>query len=269
MLGTRLISVNLLNGTSENVKAAMTIPGGAGGVNAMAYHSGEDYLYAIAQTSGQKGYVVRISSDGLVERPLPGDVRIDETTSSIVSGTIDPQGFFWISWTQGQQFAKIDMNFGSVNYSKVVDSGPTGLTTQIPGNQGSSYVISDWAYLGGIPPGRIYAVAGQTVNSTLGIYKSHLVYWTTANKTWSSPTTYEGLAGGTGPAFGANPGTGKAEWGAMYATSDGFLYATENNSGRIYRFNVANRNATNFESLTQGPQGGSNDGARCYSALGP
>lgn len=235
----------------------------------MAYHSGEDYLYASAQAGTAQGYLIRIGAGGVVERVLPGVSIIDTGGESIVSGTIDGKGFFWVSWLKGQQFAKLDMNFGSPNYGKVVDNGTTGLSTQIPGNQGPNYVISDWAVLGGNSnfTNRIYTVAGQTVSA--GNYKTHLIYWNTDTKTWSTPITYDGLSGGQGPAFGSNPGTGIAQWGAMYPTSDGFLYATENNSGRIYKFNVFNASSTNYEFVSQGPQGGSNDGARCYSAPGP
>lgn len=242
----------------------MIIPGGAGGVNAAGYHSGEDYIYAIAQTNNQNGYVVRIGRDGTVERVLPG-VTLTQTTLSITSGTIDSSGYFWVAWDKGQQFAKINLIFGSADYGKVVDSGPTGLATAF-NNNGQYYVVSDWAFLGGATrAGKIYMVAQHTVT---GGYNTQLLSWATDTKAWTRLQTFTGLTGGTGPAFTnsdgtANSGVGVAQWGAMYPTNDGFLFATENNSGKIYKFNVDTPSANGYSEVASGPQGGSNDGARC------
>lgn len=243
----------------------MTIPGGAGGVNAAGYHSGEDYIYAIAQTNNQNGYVVRIGRDGSVERVLNG-VSITQTISSITSGTIDSSGFFWVAWANGREYAKINLQFGNADYGKVVDSGLTNLnsTTQL-NNNGQYYVVSDWAFLGGATrAGKIYMVAGQPKGSNT--YDSQLLSWAPDTKTWTLLATYTGLSGGTGPTTGPNGGVGIAQWGAMYPTNDGFLFATENNSGRIYKFNVDSPSSTAFQQVAQGPQGGSNDGARCAIA---
>lgn len=243
----------------------MLIPGGAGGVNAAGYHSGEDYIYAIAQTLNQNGYVVRIGRDGTVERVLSG-VSITATTSSITSGTIDSSGFFWVAWTNGQQYAKINLQFGSADYGKVVETTSTGLFTAFNGN-GQYYVVSDWAFLGGATrAGKIFMVAGQPKGNS--VFDSHLLSWATDTKTWTRLATYTGLAGGTGPAWtnpdgSANTGAGVAQWGAMYPTNDGYLFATENNSGKIYKFNVDSPSSTGYQEVASGPQGGSNDGARC------
>lgn len=248
----------------------MIIPGGAGGVNAAGYHSGENYIYAVAQTTGSNGYVVRIGRDGTVERVLPG-VTISQTTSSITSGTISSDGFFYVAWTQGQQFAKINLQFGNADYGKVVDFGTTNLNsaTQLD-NNGRYYVVSDWAFLGGASrAGKIYTIAGQPLGSNQ--FNTRLLSWDPATKTWTLLASYLGLNGGQGPAWTnpdgtANNGQGIAQWGAMYPTQDGFIYATENNSGKIYKFNVDNPSATAFQEVSSGPQGGSNDGARCAIA---
>lgn len=47
----------------------------------------------------------------------------------------------------------------------------------------------------------------------------------------------------------------------MYASSDGLLYGSENNSGRIFRFNVTGLTATG---LANGPVTSVNDGAHWY-----
>lgn len=245
----------------------MVIPGGAGGVNAAGYHSGEDYIYAIAQTTGSNGYVVRIGRDGSVERVLNG-VSITQTTTSITSGTISSDGFFYIAWSNGREYAKINLQFGSADYGKVVESD-TGLTnlnssTQL-NNNGQYFVVSDWAFLGGATrAGKIYTIAGQPLGNNQ--FNSRLLSWAPDTKTWTLLATYTGLSGGTGPTTGPNGGVGIAQWGAMYPTQDGFLFATENNSGKIYKFNVDNPSSTAFQQVASGPQGGSNDGARCAIA---
>ncbi|KAH7252696.1 hypothetical protein BKA59DRAFT_475120 [Fusarium tricinctum] len=55
-------------------------------------------------------------------------------------------------------------------------------------------------------------------------------------------------------------------WGAAYAVGTNLMYASENNSGVIYRFNIA----TGANSLViQGPTTSQNDGARCINAPAP
>lgn len=250
----------------------MVIPGGAGGVNAAGYHSGENYIYAIAQTNNAQGYVVRIGRDGSVERVLNG-VSITQTTTSITSGTISSDGFFYIAWSNGREYAKINLQFGSPDYGKVVesDTGLTGLnsTTQLS-NNGQYFVVSDWAFLGGATrAGKIYTIAGQPLGNNQ--FNTRLLSWDPNTKTWTLLASYLGLNGGQGPAWTnpngtPNSGQGVAQWGAMYPTQDGFIYATENNSGKIYKFNVDNPSATAFQEVASGPQGGSNDGARCAIA---
>jgi fimbrial isopeptide formation D2 family protein len=54
--------------------------------------------------------------------------------------------------------------------------------------------------------------------------------------------------------------------GAFYADADGFLYASDNDDGNIYRVNVQDATAALFAS---GPSSASNDGARCAQATIP
>lgn len=55
--------------------------------------------------------------------------------------------------------------------------------------------------------------------------------------------TYVGASGSTSST------AGKAHWGAVYTTSDGYLYATENNSGGIFKVKIANAAPTDFPTL--------------------
>lgn len=225
-------------------------------INAMAYHPGEDYIYAIAQKANQNGYIIRIGA-GYVTQIVSGGT-ISATTESVTSGTIDPDGYYWVAWTNAQAYAKIDMRTpGSASYGTVVASGSSNLLSL--NNVAQYYTINDWASLGGADrAGKLYTVAGQF---TSGIYKTHLLsLTTTAPLTWELVKTYD-LGGGTNPTTQV---TGKADWGAIYPSSDGYLYATENTTGRVYKFNLNNLNeAPSF--VTQGPEGTTNDGARCVA----
>lgn len=60
----------------------------------------------------------------------------------------------------------------------------------------------------------------------------------------------------------SDPGSGyRVNFGALYASADGFLYGSENLSGRIYRFSV--QAPYEWQYLVDGPGTTQNDGARC------
>lgn len=235
--------------------------------NALAYHTGDNFMYAVGQKGGQTGQVIRITNDG-VGRAVSG-VTVS-TTSSITSGTIDPDGYFWVAWTNAQYYAKIDLRVGAgASYGTTVLTGSTNLlTTPNNMNQAQFYQINDWAAVGptsgdGNRTGKIYTVAGQGGQGSSTTFRSLLLSMTTANPpVWAILGTYTDFNGGTN----GNGTTGRADWGAMYPTSDGYLYATENTNGRIYKFDLTTpANLPTF--VIQGPNGTTNDGARCVNAL--
>lgn len=227
--------------------------------NAMAYHTGDNYMYAVAQKNNANGQIIRITNVG--EGKSTGfEVA---TTSSVTSGTIDPDGYFWVAWNNAKSYAKIDLRPNSGTYGQTLLTGITNiLTTPGNGGQATYYQVNDWAALGptsgpGNRTGVLYTVAGQSGQATSTTYRSLLLSMTTDNPpVWAILATYTNFNGGTG---------GKADWGAMYPTSDGYLYATENTNGLIWRFNVATTSAQP-EQVLQGPAGITNDGARCVTA---
>lgn len=230
--------------------------------NAMAYHTGDNYMYAVAQKNNANGQVIRIGSDYVVQ--VVSGVTV-ATTLSITSGTIDPDGYFWVAWSNAQQYAKLDLRVGSTTYGQTALTGSTGLLT-LNGNA-QYYQINDWAAEGPTSgtfnrTGLLYTVAGQggQTGQSTG-FNSYLLSMTTANPpVWTLLGTYNNFNGGTNGAV-----TGRADWGAIYPSSDGYLYATENTTGRIYRFNLATP-STAPEFILQGPSGTTNDGARCVNA---
>ena len=57
-------------------------------------------------------------------------------------------------------------------------------------------------------------------------------------------------------------------FGAVYSAGNGVLYASENNSGEIWRFDVLGGDVSPTL-VTEGPSSTNNDGARCIEAPDP
>ncbi|ETN44101.1 uncharacterized protein HMPREF1541_10651 [Cyphellophora europaea CBS 101466] len=106
----------------------------------------------------------------------------------------------------------------------------------------------DWAY---VPTkgNYLWTVAADTSQPRTS-QQTYLMRFDRTAKTWF-----------TVGSFGVLVNTGTNTWGAVYASADGFLYGSENNSGRIFRFNVTSVQAT---SLATGPGTSVNDGAHWY-----
>lgn len=259
-----LYQINLYTGAYTLVGTANFLPDA---VNALAYHPGDNYLYAVAQRTNAYGYIVRIGTNGTFET-VPGGIIIqtgigNPVPNSMTSGTIDSNLIYWLAAANGFNYVMVDLNPGSSTYGTVIGNGTTGMELAAP-PQSQYYQVNDWAVLGGYTE-RIYAVAGQPLGSNN--YDTHLLYWNTTSKAWTKLQTYSGLYGDTG----TNGISGRASWGAMYSTADGYIYATENWTGRIYRFNVVNVTSSAYNFVSQGPAGLTNDGARCSSGppVGP
>lgn len=257
MQANTLYKINLVAGAvaTSVQKAVFSDP-----PNAMGYHAGDNYMYAIAQKSGQSGQIIRITNDG-VGKATGFSVA---APNSITSGTIDPDGYFWVAWLNGKNYAKVDLRPNSGTYGTTLLTGSTNiLNTPNNMNQATNYQINDWSAMGPITgannrTGKLYTVAGQSGQATSTTYKSLLLSMTTTDNppNWAILADYTNFNGGTG---------GKADWGAMYPTSDGWLYATENTNGMIWRFNLTSSTAAP-EFVVQGPNGTTNDGARCVTA---
>lgn len=59
---------------------------------------------------------------------------------------------------------------------------------------------------------------------------------------------------------------GNGVYGAQYGFNNGTLYASDNDNGFIYGFDLINSNIPPFK-VSDGPRGGPNDGARCVQNL--
>jgi hypothetical protein len=141
-------------------------------------------------------------------------------------GDVDEVGNFWISY-QGKAWVQIRLSDQS---------------TIASGSATFAYAIYDWAY---VPGGGdyLYAIAVD------GTGKTFLYRFNRTTKLWSQ------VGNGYGVIYPAN-----GVVGAVYASSDGFLYGSENTQGKTYKFNL-DGNTSTF--IIQGATASSNDGAHC------
>ena len=195
-------------------------------VNAAGYNVLDDYIYA----SRRDGEVLRIGQDGVTELGMiPGVPEVKR-----VVGDVDEDGHYWT--INAGTWYEVDLVPGSSSYMTVLDSGQLG-------SAGAGIVEGpDWAWVPG---------AGDSL-------------WRVMENSDSEPVLVSfDMATGAQTSHGVIPGVPAIKAGAVYADADGYLYASDNDSGVIYRINIQDVTA---EVFSPGPSSGANDGARCASS---
>ncbi|MCA1005595.1 DUF11 domain-containing protein [Rhodococcus hoagii] len=166
---------------------------------------------------------VRIGSD-LSETELP--LPAGMPAAKLNTGDFDSAGNFWVTAnTDGSKWYKIDYAPGSPTYGKLLASG-------IRSGQG----IADWAWIDG-------GLYGVDVNQ-------HLLRFDGVTHKTQDLGAVSGLEAGMA-------------FGAVYVDAKGYLYGSDNTSGKVYRIDTKTRVGT---FLANGPASSGNDGARCASA---
>jgi len=227
---TQLYGVDITSGQASLIRSDV---GDGRNINSMGYNVADNYLYATIQNSTGTANLIRIAADGgfTILQALPSTVAYN-------TGDVDEQSQLWAS-NGGQTWIKVDLLPGSPTYGQVVDTGTTVLTP---------FNIADWAY---IPGGGDY-LWGLASDPTLTI--TFLVRFDRTAKSWQTLTTFGNIAG-------------TQTWGAVYASADGYLYASENASGEIWRFPLPGNGSP--VQISNGPPSSSNDGARCIDSVNP
>jgi uncharacterized repeat protein (TIGR01451 family) len=203
------------------------IPGGTpDALNAVAYNSVDDFFYAWDADTAD---VVRINDDLTLDHlGVPTGPGGPAAASHI--GDIDPAGHYWMS--NGANWWEIDLT--TTPTPTVIDTGtltaPAGLT-----------MGADWGWING----SLYMVGFDSTTR-----QGHLLRFNPATGVLSD-------AGAL--AITINTGVG-----AVYVDASGYLYASDNGNGNIYRINTTTRQAIQ---VANGPSSTGNDGARC--ALAP
>lgn len=228
-----LFRLDLTTGETELVNQAV---GPGRQINAIGYNVLDNFIYGmlLAGQGATSADLIRIDANGdTVVFPvgLTGNWR---------SGDVDSQGRLWLHDLESG-WAVVDADPDSPTFAEVLDQG----TSPLP----AGYTVADWAFVPG---------GGDFLYSV--IYsegESALARWGTDTNTWEIIEEYGVVT----------DGEDNDTWGALYSAGNGFLYASENNSGDIWRFPVLAGGAPQF--VVEGPESSNNDGARCVNAPDP
>lgn len=200
-------------------------------VNAAGYNTLDNFFYGTTPT----GHLVKVGANGsLADLGIPAGTT---GTLSIV-GDFDNAGHYWVTQNGVDNTVyEIDLAPGSPTYGTVVNT----ITKTIPAGV---TVSPDWGYI----DGAFYSVGTDATGNVVVRFDA-----ATGTSTVVGP-----MNGPDGTQF-----TGLAA-GAVYVDAGGYLYASNNATGNIYRIDPTT-GATIL--LSAGPAAAGNDGARC--ALAP
>ncbi|WP_433608315.1 DUF7507 domain-containing protein [Prescottella agglutinans] len=214
--------------TGDSTVAGTTVKS----VNAVGYNVLDGYMYGWDAFNFE---LVRVGSDlSVAGLGVPSGMQ----AIGYNVGDIDANGHLWIAKSNDGTWFEIDLSPGSPVYGTVVSSGV------LPSLGFASEQVADWAWI----DGALYGVA------YVGASTPHLVKF--------DPHTKTRVDLGEIPAM-AND---NSIYGAVYADANGYLYASSNNSGKIYRIDP---NTAETIVVADGPRSSLNDGARCASAAIP
>lgn len=249
-VGNDLYTVNIgLLGAFKVLQGLLNLlTGAAQPINALGYHSVQNYLYGVSISSVPQT-IVRIGAQGTFETAFTLPAAIN---SQLLIGDVDGAQQYWLGRDGGSNYVQFDLDATSTTYGTVVSSGATVNLT---------YSVGDWAYVPEYED-RLWSLGQEIVTSVvLGItvttYNTVLVYFDLATHTWIEVFTFVNAAGGL---------LGQAQWGAIYSANDGNIYASESNNGMLYQFPLVPNPSSvpTFIALGPVPLGGQAiDGARC------
>jgi hypothetical protein len=218
--------------TSQTL-AYRTLGDGGTSVNGIGYNPIDFYIYGFTAAS----LLVRVSDTGSLTRIssnangfgywLIGDIDINGNLWSANPANINTGTMLW---------QQINLNPAiRATYGQIIGNGTS---------TGCNYRFADWAYVPG--GGRyLYAVGIPADRVT-----PYVVRWGMDSHNCETLGQVQNLILPQ-----------QTEWGAFYASNDGFLYGSDNTGGRIYKFNI--RSPYNATLMATGPANSENDGARC------
>ncbi|RYO99421.1 hypothetical protein DL764_006816 [Monosporascus ibericus] len=233
---TQNTSLYRVNITSGDLTLIRDVVGDGRLLQAIGYNVADNYLYGtIGGRNNTPVFLIRIAANGdstiLNELTLPYRVN---------TGDVDEQSRYWITYN-GTNITQVDVRPSSPTFGQLI--GTTRRATTLPANNATIY---DWAYV----PGRgnfLWSLGqGPARNSTT------LQRFNRGTYNWELVRDLGNIAGDNW-------------WGAIYASADGFLYATENSSGQIWRFPLSEIDGPPTRFSTANPTR-ENDGARCIQA---
>lgn len=200
-------------------------------VNAAGYNTLDNFFYGTTAA----GHLVKVGANGsLTDLGIPAGTT---GTLSIV-GDFDDAGHYWVTANGvNDTVYEIDLAPGSPTYGTVVNT----VTRTVPLGVVSG---ADWGYINGA----FYSTGSDATGNVVVRF----------DPATGASTVVAPMNGQDGTQF-----TGLAA-GAVYVDAGGYLYASNNATGNIYRIDPTT-GATIL--LSAGPAAAGNDGARC--ALAP
>ncbi|UWD79299.1 DUF11 domain-containing protein [Curtobacterium flaccumfaciens] len=193
-------------------------------VNAVGYNVTDNFIYGWDDTTRR---IVRIGQNGALVQLKKPNVSNKE---KVHAGDVDPNGHLWVSAPgtgQWWEYNYAQSAKGTANYGKLIASGKVKVGT----------IGYDWVYRNG----SLYSLNAKGV-----LYRFNT-------------TTHKAVKVGK-PAGVKIPA---GENGAAYSDAEGYIYFSNNDTGKIYRINVAKNRAVKF---SNGPKTVLNDGTRCPTA---
>lgn len=210
----------------------------------MGYDIADNMLYAaFAQLKPYQ--LLRIAGNGDAVSVVT--LTTAQDWSAISTGDVDEESQYWAS-EFGSRWIQVDLRPNSTTYATVVRTGTANPSPQR---------VIDWAYVPG--RGNFLWGLGYVQSTPTATY---LMQFDRATGAWTNLANLGNVAGSVTDASKRNA------WGAVYASDDGFLFGSENNSGHIYKFSLVPVNGVYPApiKISNGPVSSGNDGARCIIA---
>ena len=231
---TDIFSIDLVTGGSTQVGTDVSPVN----INAVGYNPLDNYIYGMDSAATGTG-LIRVGSDFTVQTlGFPTGLP---TTVGFNLGEFDNNGHYWVNSGATGNVYEVDMRPGSATYFQVVSSRAINAIAGFSGG-------ADWAY--NPVDGFLYRTP---TNATTG--RLHLFRYDRASGVQTNLGAIAGIAADATVATGAN-----------YSDAAGFVYGSDNTSGRIFRVNTTTIAGS---VLSTGPLSGTNDGARCFNAQVP
>ncbi|MCB7135723.1 DUF7927 domain-containing protein [Cellulosimicrobium marinum] len=232
------------------------------GVNAVGYNPVDGFAYGalVAGQSSNPPELIRTSPDLQAQTNLgqPGFSGVGFGPGNLVStefniGDVSPDGVWYGSTSQGgpASWIAVDVDPVSPTFMQVL-AGDTSYSTP------AANLVSgaDWSYY----DGRLYSV-GYNANQNPRATVLFSLDPSTGTANMQALAGYGAIAAPNGVNPSNQPGAGAA-WGATYLDDAGYLYASNNGTGQIWRFDLdAPARPPTF--FAYGPASTGNDGSRC------
>lgn len=224
-----LTRINLITGQQTVIKDDIGIR-----VNAIGYNVLDNFIYAIDSSNGN---LIVINEMGIIS-DLGTVVGLGGVKNT---GAIDKQGHFFVRNSNDDKYFVIDVDVNSPNFGKLIDPlNSFQLAVEPFGTSITNKVtLYDWTF----------SSDGQ------------LLYSLSSNGEVVKMNPFDGvmeILTTTGIPSGSL-------YGSIYSISDGFIYATSNNTGIIYRIKIDGTNAIG-EIFSQDVPSAFSDGTSCLNA---